>query len=135
MTPISVLHVRVQEVEEYMSKVKAGTVHVYQGEGHAFMNSKADSFKRMDSEALLHISPLLAVDSSICCLTQLHRLCVPLPEMLGGRCIAIGVNCWRISTFGAILCGRAAAGIPKGKPDDRELAWKRTFDFFKQHLG
>ena len=29
----------------------------------------------------------------------------------------------------------AAAGIPKGKPEDQELAWKRTFDFLKQHLG
>ena len=47
-----------QEVEEYVSKVKAAggnaTVHVYPGEGHAFMNSDPDSFKRMDSE-LRHI--------------------------------------------------------------------------------
>ncbi|CAL5220211.1 g2187 [Coccomyxa viridis] len=69
-----------KEVEEYVEKIKAGggnaTVHVYPGEGHAFMNSDPDSFKRMET-----------------------------------------------------------AGIPKGKPEDQELAWKRTFDFFKQHLG
>ena len=47
-----------QEVEEYVSKIKAAgghaTVHVYPGEGHAFMNSDPDSFKRMDSK-LHHI--------------------------------------------------------------------------------
>ena len=47
-----------QEVEEYVGKVKAAgghaTVHVYPGEGHAFMNSDPDSFKRMDSK-LCHI--------------------------------------------------------------------------------
>ena len=47
-----------QEVEVYVSKIKAAgghaTVHVYPGEGHAFMNSEPDSFKRMDSK-LRHI--------------------------------------------------------------------------------
>ncbi|CAK0782813.1 hypothetical protein CVIRNUC_006008 [Coccomyxa viridis] len=69
-----------KEVEEYVGKIKAAgghaTVHVYPGEGHAFMNSDPDSFKRMDT-----------------------------------------------------------AGIPKGKPEDQKVAWKETFDFFKQHLG
>lgn len=45
-----------QEVEEYVEKIKAGggdaTVYVYPGEGHAFMNSDPDSFKRMESKAL-----------------------------------------------------------------------------------
>ena len=48
----------VQEVEEYVEKIKAAgghaTVYVYPGEGHAFMNSDPDSFKRMDSEPPLH---------------------------------------------------------------------------------
>ena len=48
-----------QEVEEYVDKVKAGggdaTVYVYPGEGHAFMNSDPDSFKRMDSEPLFNM--------------------------------------------------------------------------------
>ena len=38
-------------------------------------------------------------------------------------------------TFSAMIMWCAAAGIPEGKPEDRELAWRRTFDFFKQHLG
>ena len=37
-------------------------------------------------------------------------------------------HCWMV------FCS-AAAGIPKGKPEDQALAWKRTFEFFKQHLG
>ena len=45
-----------QEVEEYVEKIEAGggqaMTCVYPGEGHAFMNSDPDSFKRMDSEAL-----------------------------------------------------------------------------------
>lgn len=61
---------RMQEVEEYVEKIKAGggqaMIYVYPGEGHAFMNSDPDSFKRMESEALynlhyivLHLSPYL----------------------------------------------------------------------------
>jgi hypothetical protein len=29
----------------------------------------------------------------------------------------------------------AAAGIPVGREEDRQLAWRRVFEFFKKHLG
>ena len=63
-----------QEVEEYVSKIKAAgghaTVHVYPGEGHAFMNSDPDSFKRMDSESCHSVLLLVAhavPDSNVAC--------------------------------------------------------------------
>lgn len=47
-----------------MGKIKEGQVYVYEGEGHAFMNSDPDSFKRMDSETL---QPRPQVLNALCC--------------------------------------------------------------------
>ncbi len=72
-----------QEVEEYVEKIKAGggnaTVHVYPGEGHAFMNSDPDSFKRMESEALCSV-PLMVQNTDL-----LRSLAGTAPQR-GSRC-------------------------------------------------
>ena len=110
-----------QEVEEYVEKIKAGggnaTVYTYPGEGHAFMNSDPDSFKRMESEphAPSPECKLCLTHSELC--QELHQrrdegtitnalrlLCVLGLAKVQGRdntrlpCSALGLASWPCSS-------------------------------------
>lgn len=126
-----------QDVKKFVEEIKAAGGHaelyLYQGEGHAFMNAKPDSLERMQS-APLHCpypAPVLHVQIPVASLMQgpTCPMSRSVPHFAAAKFMRMRCRAHLYK------CYHAAAGIPEGRNEDRQLAWRRVFEFFKNNLG